>query len=289
MKTFEYTAPDSLDEAIALLAKHGDKAALIAGATDMMQRMKIGEAEVPDCIVSLSKLHDLAYINVADGAVAIGALTLLSDIERSEAIQKQYAVLAEAAASIGSPQIRNRGTLAGNVCSASPAADAAVALLALDARVKIAGSDGEKQIDIGDFFTGPRESCLEATQIVTEIALPAKGWSGSSYQRTGLRRAMDCCVASAAAALIVNADGEISDARVALGAMAPTPIRVPAAEEALTGQVVGEELLAEVAAAASAAAQPISDIRGSAEYRKDLAGVLARRAVATAYKRSRGS
>ena len=289
MKAFEYAAPDSLEEALALLAKHGDRARLVAGATDLMQRMKIGEAETPDCVVSLRKLRDLAYINVTDGGLAIGALTCLRDVERHTQIWEQYTVLAEAAASVGSPQIRNRATLVGNVCSASPAADAAVALVALDASVQIVGDGGEKEIAMGDFFTGPRESCLRANQIVTEITVPAKRWSGSAYARSGLRRAMDCCVASAAAALIADAHGKITDARIVLGALAPTPIRVEAGEKSLTGQALSDELLDEIAAAAMAAAKPISDIRGSADYRRELAGALARRAATTAYERARSS
>ncbi|MGD8237728.1 MAG: xanthine dehydrogenase family protein subunit M [Armatimonadota bacterium] len=289
MKAFEYAAPESLDEAIALLGKLGDKAKVTAGGTDLMQRMKIGELETPDCIVSLGKLDDLSYINVADGGVTIGALATLSDVQGHEQIGQQYAVLADAAGSVGSPQIRNRATLVGNVCSASPAADAAVALVALDASVKVAGSNGEREVPMGDFLTGPRESCLRPGEVVTEILVPARGWSGSAYARSGLRRAMDCCVASAAAALTVDGDGAITDAHIVLGALAPTPIRVPQAEGALEGQSPSEELLAEVAAAASAAAQPIGDIRGSAEYRKELAGALARRAVSTAYQRAQSS
>ena len=289
MKAFEYAAPATLDEAIVLLGEYGDRARLMAGGTDLMQRMQIGEADVPECIVSLRNFAALACINANDDAITIGALATLREVERHEQIRERYAVLAEAAASIGSPQIRNRATLVGNVCSASPAADGAVALVALDASVQIVGSDGETEVPIGDFFIGPRQSCLETSQIVTAIVLPARTWSGSAYARSGLRRAMDCCVASAAAALTVGDDGTIGEVRVALGALAPTPIRVPAAEEALTGQALSEELLSEVAAAASAAAQPISDIRGTAEYRRELAGTLARRAVGTAYERARSS
>ncbi|MFQ5811397.1 MAG: FAD binding domain-containing protein [Armatimonadota bacterium] len=221
--------------------------------------------------------------------VAIGALATLADVQEHQRLREQYTVLADAARSVGSPQIRNRATLVGNVCSASPAADAAVALVALDASVKIAGSDGEREVPIGDFFTGPRESCVGPAEVVTEIVVPAKGWSGSAYARSGLRRAMDCCVASVAAALIVDDGGAITDARIVLGALAPTPIRVPDAEAAVQGQSLSDDLLAEVGAAASAAADPISDIRGSAEYRKELAGALARGAVGTAYERAQSS
>jgi len=289
MKAFEYAAPESLNEAVALLSKYGDRAKVMAGGTDLMQRMKIGEETTPASIVSLRKLRDLEHIDVTDGGVAIGALTSLSDVGHHELIGEQYTVLAEAAASIGSPQIRNRGTLIGNVCSASPAADATVALLALDASVTIAGGDGEHEVPIGDFLCGPRRSCLAAAQIVTGITIPANGWSASAYVRSGLRRAMDCCVASAAAALVVGADGTISDARVVLGALAPTPIRVQTAEDALMGQMLSDELLGQIGAAASTAAQPITDIRGSAEYRRELAGALARRAVSTACERAQSS
>ena len=281
MKSFEFFEPTTLAEASRLFAQ--EHAQLLAGGTDLVIGMK-ALTEVPQSVISLQKIAGLTGIARDAGGVSIGAMTKVRDIEVSEEIQNGYTALAEGAAEIGSIQIRNLATLGGNIAHASPAADTVAALLALDAQVDIASADGERSVPINALFTGPGQTVLTAGEIITQFRLPSPA-SGSHYIKHKIREVMDLAFIGVAAAVDMD-DGTITGARIGLAAVAPTPIRAPEAEELLAGNSLTDALLAEAGEAAAAACSPISDLRCSAEHRREMVDVLTRRTVQEAVARA---
>ena len=281
MKSFEFFEPTTLAEASRLFAQ--EHAQLLAGGTDLVIGMK-ALTEMPQSVISLQKIAGLTGIARDAGGVSIGAMTKVRDIEVSEEIQNGYTALAEGAAEIGSIQIRNLATLGGNIAHASPAADTVAALLALDAQVDIASADGERSVPINALFTGPGQTVLTAGEIITQFRLPSPA-SGSHYIKHKIREVMDLAFIGVAAAVDMD-DGTITGARIGLAAVAPTPIRAPEAEELLAGNSLTDALLAEAGEAAAAACSPISDLRCSAEHRREMVDVLTRRTVQAAVART---
>lgn len=281
MKSFEFFEPTTLAEASRLFAQ--EHAQLLAGGTDLVIGMK-ALTEVPQSVISLQKIAGLTGIARDAGGVSIGAMTKVRDIEVSEEIQNGYTALAEGAAEIGSIQIRNLATLGGNIAHASPAADTVAALLALDAQVDIASADGERSVPINALFTGPGQTVLTAGEIITQFRLPSPA-SGSHYIKHKIREVMDLAFIGVAAAVDMD-DGTITGARIGLAAVAPTPIRAPEAEELLAGNSLTDALLTEAGEAAAAACSPISDLRCSAEHRREMVDVLTRRTVQEAVARA---
>lgn len=281
MKSFEFFEPTTLAEASRLFAQ--EHAQLLAGGTDLVIGMK-ALTEMPQSVISLQKIAGLTGIARDAGGVSIGAMTKVRDIEVSEEIQNGYTALAEGAAEIGSIQIRNLATLGGNIAHASPAADTVAALLALDAQVDIASADGERSVPINALFTGPGQTVLTAGEIITRFRLPSPA-SGSHYIKHKIREVMDLAFIGVAAAVDMD-DGTITGARIGLAAVAPTPIRAPEAEELLAGNSLTDALLAEAGEAAAAACSPISDLRCSAEHRREMVDVLTRRTVQAAVART---
>lgn len=281
MKSFEFFEPTTLAEASRLFAQ--EHAQLLAGGTDLVIGMK-ALTEMPQSVISLQKIAGLTGITRDAGGVSIGAMTKVRDIEVSEEIQNGYTALAEGAAEIGSIQIRNLATLGGNIAHASPAADTVAALLALDAQVDIASADGERSVPINALFTGPGQTVLTAGEIITQFRLPSPA-SGSHYIKHKIREVMDLAFIGVAAAVDMD-DGTITGARIGLAAVAPTPIRAPEAEELLAGNSLTDALLAEAGEAAAAACSPISDLRCSAEHRREMVDVLTRRTVQEAVARA---
>lgn len=281
MKSFEFFEPTTLAEASRLFAQ--EHAQLLAGGTDLVIGMK-ALTEVPQSVISLQKIAGLTGIARDAGGVSIGAMTKVRDIEVSEEIQNGYTALAEGAAEIGSIQIRNLATLGGNIAHASPAADTVAALLALDAQVDIASADGERSVPINALFTGPGQTVLTAGEIITQFRLPSPA-SGSHYIKHKIREVMDLAFIGVAAAVDMD-DGTITGARIGLAAVAPTPIRAPEAEALLAGNSLTDALLAEAGEAAAAACSPISDLRCSAEHRREMVDVLTRRTVQEAVARA---
>ena len=281
MKSFEFFEPTTLAEASRLFAQ--EHAQLLAGGTDLVIGMK-ALTEMPQSVISLQKIAGLTGIARDAGGVSIGAMTKVRDIEVSEEIQNGYTALAEGAAEIGSIQIRNLATLGGNIAHASPAADTVAALLALDAQVDIASADGERSVPINALFTGPGQTVLTAGEIITQFRLPSPA-SGSHYIKHKIREVMDLAFIGVAAAVDMD-DGTITGARIGLAAVAPTPIRAPEAEELLAGNSLTDALLAEAGEAAAAACSPISDLRCSAEHRREMVDVLTRRTVQEAVARA---
>lgn len=286
MKRFDYLAPESLTEAVAMLAAHPE-ATPLAGGTNVLVQVKEGHRDVAT-LLSLRRLPELHQITHGDG-VRIGAGVTMAQIAADARIRADYTALATAAGLLGSVQTRNMATVGGNLCNASPSADTAPPLLALDATVVIAGPDGEREMALSDFFVGRGQTALAAGELLREIVLPAPApRSGAAYVRHIPRAAMDISVAGVAAALSLEEAGRIAAARLALGAVAPTPLRAPEAERLLAGQEPQVELFAAAAEMAQAAAQPLSDVRASAEFRRHLVGVLTRRALYAALAQAQG-
>jgi carbon-monoxide dehydrogenase medium subunit len=286
MRRFDYTAPETLEDAIeALRSREG--AMLLAGGTDLVVQMKESDRRVP-VVVSLRRIPGLRGISwdPASG-LRVGAGTLLADVAGHEVVRERYAAIADGAGVVGSVQTRNLGTIGGNVCNAAPSADTAPGLLVYDAVAHIAGAGGARRLPLREFFTGPGTTALQAGEIVTAFELPVPPErSGSVYQRHTPRKAMDIAVVGVACRVDLDSSGSIADAAIALGAVAPTPIRCPEAEALLRGERPSEALFERAAVAARDASRPISDVRGSAEFRRELVRVMTKRCLAIAAARA---
>jgi carbon-monoxide dehydrogenase medium subunit len=282
---FNYTAPTTLDEALSLLSEYGGRANVIAGGTDLVPKLKRREIGAPEYVIDLKGIPGLDEIKYDAGGLRLGALVTIGMVEDSARIQQGFGILAQAARSMASPQVRNRGTIAGNICNAVPSADSAPPLLTLGAGLKIISGKGERTVNIADFFTGPGQTALGDDEILREIQIPdmppgAKG----VYLKLTPRRAMDLAIVGVAV-VVIPQDGICQDIRIALGAVAPTPIRAKKAEAVLKGQKLDDALIEKAAQAAAGEAKPIDDQRASAEYRRDMVGVLVKRAIKQAIGR----
>ena len=281
MKSFAFYEPTTLAEASRLFAE--EHAQLLAGGTDLIIGMK-AYTETPQSVVSLQKIPGLADITTDSDSINIGAMTKVRDVELSADILQHHTALAEGAAEIGSIQIRNLATLGGNIAHASPAADTVAGLLVADAQVDIASADGERSVPINELFTGPGQTVLAPGEIITHFRLPSPA-SGSHYIKHKIREVMDLAFIGVAAA--VNLDnGTITDARIGLAAVAPTPIRATEAENLLTGNAPTPELIEQAGEAAADGCSPISDLRCSAEHRREMVNVLTKRTVQNALARA---
>jgi carbon-monoxide dehydrogenase medium subunit len=283
MHSFEYAEPSSISEAVALLARHGDRARILAGGTDVLTALKEGW-ERPEWIISLGRIPDLSYIRYDEHAgLRIGALTTVRSVETSPIVRSRYPALAGAAATLASVQIRNLATVAGNLCRAAPSADTAPILMALQAEVRLIGPAGERVVPLGSFFTGPGRTALARDELLTEIAMPPpSAHAGAAYIKHSPRHAMDLAVVGVAVA--VTLDGRLCcDVRIVLGAVAPVPLRARLAEHALIGREVTPALAGKAGRLGAGEAQPISDLRGSAEHRRAMVALLTRRAVLQAF------
>jgi carbon-monoxide dehydrogenase medium subunit len=284
-KSFE--APRRVEDAVALLAKHGAAARVLAGGTDLLAQMRSGLRH-PAVLVDVKRIPELVELRAAGDAIAIGAAAPAAVVREHPVLRAWFPGLAEAVALIGSEQIQGRASLGGNLCNASPAADTTPALLVNGAEAELAGPGGRRRIPVSMLCTGPGQTALGAGELLVAIHLTAPpARSADAYLRLIPRTEMDIAVVGAAVRVTLAPDGTCTDARVALGAVAPTALRVPAAEAALVGTRIDAAALAKLAEAAGAAARPIDDKRGTAVYRRQVAGVLARRAAARAAERAR--
>ena len=285
MKRFDYLAPHSLAEALDMLSDRPE-AIPLAGGTDLLVQVKEGSRSV-ETLLSLKRVPELRQY-VHDGALSLGATVTVGRIAADPQIQQAYAALAAGAGLIGSLQIRNVATVGGNLCNASPSADTAPPLLVLGAQAVLAGPQGERTIPLEELFEGPGRTALQAGELLKTIIVPRPAQrSGSFYLRHTPRARMDLAVVGVAAAVTVEANGSIVDARLALGAVAPVPLRARQAEALLAGQVLTDELWREVGATAAREAEPIDDQRASAEYRRHLVDLLTRRALRGALARAK--
>jgi len=274
----EYFSPKTIEEACSLASKYKEQAKIIAGGTDLLVQVKHKDV-LPRYIINIKDIgKDYITYDEKEG-LRIGALATIHSIEASSVIREKCTILAQAASHLGSPQIRRRATITGNLCNASPSAETAPALTALGVSLKIVGTDGERTVPIESFFTGPGQTVLKTDEIVAEIQVPnSPPRSGGVYIKHSVRKAMDLAMVGVAA--IVTVDGDVlNDIKIVLGAVAPTPIRVKRAEEVLRGKKISDDLLQKAGQTASDESSPIDDIRSSADYRRKMIKVLVVRAI----------
>ncbi len=277
--------PSTLSEAVRALATRG--AVAMAGATDVIPAMRKGEIR-PRVLVNLKGIAEMTGVKRTRQGIRIGALTRVADLLHDPVVARDLPLLAEVAAGFASPQIRNLATIGGNVCNAAPSADLALPLLVLDATAEVRGKSGRRKIALSEFFRGVNRTALRSGEILTAIVVPRpRGRTGMAHAKLGVRKAMDLAFVGIAAAVQVSPDGKkCRRARVALGSVAPTPRRAPKAEAVLEGQVVTGQLIDEAAEAAVSAARPVTDLRASADYRREMTHVLTRRALREAFRRA---
>lgn len=287
MIPFAYHRPTSLAEASTLGERFGSCAAFLAGGTELLPDYQRGR-ETAAHLIALDAIRELRGISVGGDTLRIGALTTIAEVASSSIVAAWLPALAEAARSIGSPQIRSRATVGGNFCRAVSCADLPPAAIAGGARLRLSSRAGERVVDAHEFFVASRHTVLAHGELLVELVLPARAArSGTSFQRFAHRRGMALAVASVAAGVELDGD-RISAATIVLGAVAPVPLVVHEAPSLLVGEVPSKELFDDVALACAETARPISDIRGSADFRRALIGVLARRALEQASMRARG-
>ncbi|MDR0518872.1 MAG: xanthine dehydrogenase family protein subunit M [Clostridiales Family XIII bacterium] len=284
LSDFNYYAPESKAEAFELIAKLGDKCKILAGGTDLLIMMKNGLIE-PENIVDIGGIKEFAGIEMKDGKGGeIGACTKIADIENSAAVAGKYGALSHAAGEIGSPQVREMATLGGNSCHASPAAETPASLCAYGAKVVISSKDGDREMELKDFIQGNRQNDLKPGEVLTKFIIPEpKKKSACKYGHIGLRKAMEIDAVNMAVNIAVSDDGSVAEADLVMGSVAPRPLVLPDIKDILVGKKVTDDLAEKVGDAAQAAASPISDVRASAEYRKDVIRALAIRLVKEAY------
>ena len=277
---FSYLTPKGLKEASALLVEHGDKARLMAGGTDLLIRMS-HRAVTPSFVIGLRHLPGLDRVEFkAESGLSIGALAKLNAVAEHPDVVRFYPALAHAARETATVQIRNMGTVAGNICNAAPSADTATPLLVHGAEVRIVNPGGERILALSEFFRGPGLTALEQGEIVKEILVPNPGpRSSSNYQKLSARSKVDIAGVGVSVYMDLDEEGRIAVVRAALGAVAPIPMRARRTEKLLKGQAPSPELFAEAGRQAAEEASPISDVRASAAYRRKMVEVLTARAL----------
>jgi carbon-monoxide dehydrogenase medium subunit len=278
---FDYAVPQSVDEAVAMLAEHGDQAKVLAGGQSLIPLMKLRFA-APEVLVDINRIEQLRGLTREDGYLRIGALVRHAECERSELLHGRYGVLGTAAPQISDPLVRNLGTVCGSVAHADPQGDWGSALLAAGASVVARGPSGSREIPLSELFVGPFTTTLEPTEVVTEVRVPDPGpRAGGSYQKLE-RKVGDFATAAAAVHLQLDAGGKIGRAGIALTAVGPTNLRAERAEQALIGAEPGAEVFAEAARLAAEEAQPQADHRGDVEYKRNVVRVFVERGLRAA-------
>jgi len=281
MKPFQYFAPTTLAEACSILAAHNGSAHAVAGGTDLLLKMKAGRL-APKVIVNLKRLPDLRGITQLpipnpQSPISIGALTTLEQLRASPLIRQHYPALAHAAAAMASVQIRNLATLGGNLCNAAPSADLAPILIALNATTRIVGPGGERRVPLDEFFTGPGATVLTPGELLVAVELPPPAGS-AVYLKHSPRECMDIAIVGVGLAVRLHND-QCESARLALGAVAPVPLRACRAEAELLGNPLTPENIDRAARLAAEDSTPIDDVRGSAWYRRKMVKVLVQRGL----------
>jgi len=285
LKPFDYFEPTTIEEATQILSKYGTKAKVLAGGVDLVARMRRRQVQ-PQYVLSILSIPGLDYIQSDKAGLRFGALTTIRSIELSPIVEKDYAVLYEAASQIASVQVKTMGTAVGNLCVATPASDIASALYALGARLRIVGPASERIIPIENFFVGVNQTVLEPGEIVTEVILPSPAPQTAGAFFKLVRTASDIAKVNVAVSLTVT-DNTCRDAKIALGSVAPTVFRATQAEKALKGSTLEPKVVEETAQLAAQEAKPITDLRSTVEYRGEMVRVLVRRAVEKAMTRAR--
>ena len=288
MKWTDYEKPESVEDAVRLLAGSGGSARAMAGGTDLLPKARGGVLETA-LIVDVKAIPELNVLSYDRGkGLTLGAAVPCYKIYTNSEIKSAYPGLIDAAELIGGIQIQGRASIGGNLCNAVPSADSIPALIALGATANIAGPDGSRNVAVEDFCTGPSKNLLETGELLISISIPAPlPNSGARYQRFIPRNEMDIAVAGVGASVVLD-NGNIKSARLALASVAPTPLFVKEVGDALAGKPANDETIATAGQIAKNAARPITDMRGTIEYRKHLCDVLTRRALSTAINRAKG-
>ncbi len=282
MKQFQYHQPETIEDVCLLLSKYEKEVNILAGGTDLIVQMTKGFL-TPKHVINIKKVGSLDFIREDAQGFTLGALTTMADIVAHSGLQQKLPIIASSAKSIGSAQIRNLATLGGNLCNASPSADMSPSLLVLEATVRVVGLQGSRTLPLSDFFVGPGTVDLASGEWLVEVSIPFPAESTKMiYHKLGPRRAMDCAVVSVAVAISLHElTGECKKARIALGAVAPTPVRIIEAEKLIEGKAAKEVPLSKIAEAVRQGIAPIIDVRGSVEYRYETATNLTIRAINT--------
>lgn len=286
MRSFNYYAPKTLREAIDFLSTYGTEAKIMAGGTDLLVEIK-DEVITPKYVIDLKRIAGLNNIECYKNHLSIGALVTVREVETSPLISRHLRILAEAASVLGSIQIRNKGTIGGNLCHASPSADLAPPLIALDGKLCMRGKSGERKETLENFFIGPGLTILDPDEILIEIQIPIPlPNTNGTYLKFSPRKAMDLAVVGVATLITLDSSNSVcTQARIVLGAVAPTPIRAKKAEKILEGKKITKDDIQEASNLAAEESKPISDIRGSAWYRKQLLKVLVERSITQAVEK----
>ena len=276
----------TLEATAAALTRYAPDSRLLAGGTDLLVDLKTGRVSVAH-LVSINRLDSLRGVSETGDRLRIGALTTVTQLSNSAVVRQRFAPILDATTKMAAVQIRNVATVGGNIASAVPCADLPPVLTAMNASVLLWSPDGERDVPLDAFFAGPRETVRRDDEVLTAalVPKPPPGF-GAAYARFGLRDGNTIAVAAVAAGLQLASDGTVQDARIVLGAVAPVPKLVESAGALLIGQSPDEEAFRRAGDAARQAAEPISDVRGSADFRRELVGVLTRRALTTAHQRA---
>lgn len=282
-----YCEPKSAGECIELLKKYGTEAKMVAGGTDLVPKLKNRVLKVKT-VIGLQSIPEINGIKKTAEGIEIGALTSLRVISKSEEVKEHWLALAEAAGHVSSMQIRNMATIGGNVCNASPSADAVQGLIATDAVVNIVSENGTRTVPIIDFFTGVGKTVLKEGEFVISFTIPApKANTGATYLKFAIRGDTDITIVGAGSSITLDNSGKVANAIVSLAAVAPTPIRVEAVEKLITGKVLTEELIEEAGELAANSCNPITDQRATKEYRIEMVKVWTKNALREALKRAK--
>lgn len=282
--------PKTLSEALSLLRKHNGAARAIAGGTDLLPKMKRREI-APNYLIDLKGIAGLHFIKYdKEKGLRIGAATTLNEILESSVVRKRYPILTEAVSQMASAQIRNMGTITGNLCNAVPSADSAPPLIALGAKLKLVGPKKARTVLVEDFFKGPDKTVLGPVELVAEIQIPpSRSGEFGTYLKHTLRREMDLAVVGVAAYLSLDSKRNVcKDVKIVMGAVAPVPMRAKEGEEILRGKPIDRDLIESAAKIASEEAEPIDDIRSSADHRREMVKVLTKRAVQQCLEKRKG-
>jgi len=281
---FEYVAPQTLDEAIGILRKYGKDAQLMAGGTDLLLRLRRGVTNA-NVVVGLKHIKELNFIAFhRETGLTIGATALLADVAAHPDIRRHYPSIASAARGTANVQVRNMGTVIGNLCNASPSADNAPMLLVLDGSLNIIGPDGERQLALNRFFKGPGATALGKQEIVISVNVPVpEANTGTAYLSLSARGQVDCTAVGVGVKLTMAGE-KCKDVKIAVGACAPVPMRIPEIEKMLNGHILSETRIEKAANDIAETMQPINDVRASASYRTKMVGVMVKRALIEARK-----
>lgn len=282
----KYEAPQTLDAAVRLLAGEPGLAKVLAGGTDLLVQMRT-DIIAPDLIVDIKAIDEVRAITPENGGFRVGAAVTGAELEENEAFAKAWPGVLEGANLIGSTQVQGRASLGGNLCNGSPAADSVPGMITAAATARIAGPNGTREMNVEDIMTGPRQLAIGKDEFVVSFFFPARpAHSSDAYQRFIPRTEMDIAVVGAAVSVTLDDAGKITDARVSLGAVAPRPLLVADAAQAIIGSTLDDAAMDKLGAAASAACNPIDDKRGTIEYRIAMAAVYAKRAAKIALERA---